>query len=129
MNKRRRTDAQTEPSAVPANIGDARSRKTRGLALDFPVCNPVFLPTVRCIRHGEQPSAYWICWHIECAGARVHLRIEATAKLSGELLCKDCADNESLNIKPGHRSYRTVRLACPICVHAAGLIDSPEVRP
>lgn len=128
MTHRRRTDSPAALSAEPAVSGDGRSTD-RALALDLSICNPINLPYIRCARHQQQPSAYWVCWHIENAGAPASLRMEATPFTSGLLLCEHCARHEMEDTDPSQQPYSTVRLACPVCCHAAGLIDSPEVKP
>ena len=123
----RRSDPPAARAAEIAAPGDVRS-PSQATRPDLAICQPVWFPVVQCARHGNQKSGYWICEHIGDGSQGVGFRLTATSGLSGMLLCSCCSDLE----------YRTarrysgqpavgLRLACPRCLHTAGLIESPEV--
>lgn len=89
---------------------------------------PLRRPQVFCRDHGPQPSAYWVCAHIADNHAAVSLRLKATFRLSGVLLCDACANAEVESAAQLRENWSRVRLVCPSCAHGAGLVDSPEVK-
>lgn len=83
--------------------------------------------SVNCARHGLQPTAYYVCAHV-IEGFEPNFKIDATRGFTGVLLCAACSE---LKINShGDISGFCNRLthACPICLHRAGLLDSPEVQ-
>jgi len=81
-----------------------------------------------CHDHGPRLSGYWVCRHILDAGAPVELRLLATVKLSGVLLCRGCANHDVESATEPREHFRSnVRLVCPTCAHDAWLVESPEV--
>lgn len=93
--------------------------------MNVPSCSTVIpfrrYPQVCCHEHGRQPSGYWLCRHIR-DGAEVSLRIPATMKMNGILLCWFCVNSGEQTIAPD------MNLVCPLCAHAAALTDSPELH-
>lgn len=101
------------------------------MRINFPPCDirPTFrYPEVLCHKHGPLKSGYWVCPHVR-SGAAAGLFIQATPDASGVLFCLKCAEAEHGSAQEAAAAARGVALVCPICLHQAGLIDSPDIVP
>jgi len=121
-------DPKAARSAEPVISGDASS-----LGLDaappilfncIPHPNHAF-PLAICAMHGQQPSAYFVCHHI-AEGEPVDFSVSATRGFSGVLLCRACSES-SIGNRPDVSIVARLTLKCCHCLHAAGLLESPEV--